>query len=104
LLNVVQRENETEHIAAAIGAVVSASSQRRKLFVDIVEVVQREKELFLIALTLRSAGGFAGGLHSRQQQSDQDSDDGNDHQELDEREARAVATDLNQRHGKLLLQ
>jgi len=57
--------------------------------------MQRENELFLIVLALRSPRGVAGGLHCRQQQSDQDSDDGNYHQELDEREARAVATDLN---------
>jgi hypothetical protein len=67
-----------------------------------VEVVQREDELFLIVRALRSPRGFAGGLHSRQQQSDQDSDDGNDHQQLDEREALAVATGLIGRHWKLL--
>jgi hypothetical protein len=57
--------------------------------------MQRENELFLMVLALSSPRGFAGGLHGRQQQSDQDSDDGNYHQQLDEREARAVATGLN---------
>ena len=94
MLDVGQREHEAEHIAAAIGAVVATSAQRRKLPIDIVEVMQRENELFLMVRALRPPRGFAGGLHSRQQQSDQDSDDGNDHQQLDERESLADAADL----------
>ena len=39
---------------------------------------------------LRPAGGFACRLHGRQQKRDQDADDGDDHQQLDERKTRSL--------------
>ena len=41
--------------------------------------------------------GLAGRLHGGQQQADQDGDDGDDHQEFDQREAGSSSS-----HGRLL--
>jgi hypothetical protein len=45
--------------------------------------------LFEIVSTLHSPSGLAGSLYGRQQQCNQNSDDGNDDQQLDKRETRA---------------
>jgi hypothetical protein len=52
-----------------------------------MEIVGREGQLLQIVGALRPTGRFAGRLHGRQQERDQDTDDGDHHQEFDQREA-----------------
>jgi hypothetical protein len=47
----------------------------------------RQAKLLEIVHALGAAGGLAGRLHGRQQQSNQDADNCNDHEKLDERKA-----------------
>ena len=49
--------------------------------------VQGDADLFEIVLALNAIGRFTHALHRRHQQRDQDRDDGDDHQQLYEREA-----------------
>jgi hypothetical protein len=53
----------------------------------IVNVVRRNCHLLQIIGALHAASGFAGRLNSRQEQRDEHADDGNDNEELDERES-----------------
>ena len=50
-------------------------------------VEHRKPDLLELILALRSPGGFAGRLHSRQEQADQRGDDRDHHEEFDECEA-----------------
>src|SRR5262249_49757709 len=54
--------------------------------VGVVRVVESEADLFQVVGALDAAGGFPDLLNGRQQQPDQDRDDGDYHQQLDERE------------------
>jgi hypothetical protein len=58
----------------------------------IVVVVESDPNLLQIIFALRSAGRFTRLLHSRKQESDQHTDDGDDHQQLDERKAPSPTT------------
>ena len=49
-------------------------------------VVAGQADLLEIVGALRAAGGLAHVLHGRQEQADQDGDDGDHHQQFDERE------------------
>ena len=65
-----------------------------------VQVVLRgESELLEVVRALRAAGGLAGGLDGGQQQRDQDADDRDDHQQLDQGEAAALAIGRDSDHG-----
>ena len=50
-------------------------------------IVQGHTQLLQIVVALRAAGGLASGLDGRQQQGHQDPDDGDHHQQFDERES-----------------
>ena len=54
-----------------------------------VVIVQGQPHLLEVVLALRPPGGLAGGLDGGEEQADQDGDDGDDHQQLDQREAAA---------------
>ena len=63
-----------------------ASGTRRQFTHCIVVIVQGEPELFQIALALHSRRCLSDFLDGGQQEADQDCDDGDHHQQLDERE------------------
>jgi hypothetical protein len=52
--------------------------------------VASDAQLLEVIAALRACGGFADLLDGGQQQADQDRDDGDDHQEFDQREAPAL--------------
>jgi len=58
-----------------------------------VEVVQRQAELLEVVAALHAGGGFAHLLDRGQEQADEDGDDGDDHQQLDQREATPTANE-----------
>jgi len=60
--------------------------RRCKAFVDVDIVVLGDADLLEIVATLRAARGFAGGLHGRQQERDQNRDDRNHNQQFDQSE------------------
>ena len=55
--------------------------------VGLMVVVQPQADLLEVVDALRASRRFASGLHRWQQKRDQDSDDGDDHQEFDQSEA-----------------
>ena len=55
---------------------------------DALVVVQPQADLLEVVGALDAARGLAGRLHGGQQQGDQHRDDGDDDQQLDQREAR----------------
>jgi len=59
----------------------------RQLVVGGVVIVNTKPNLLEIVTTAHSSSRFASCLHRRQQQSDHDTDDRNDHQQFDKREA-----------------
>src|SRR5262249_54588833 len=61
-------------------------AQRRQGLVDVVQVVGGQAELLQIVRTLGAVGGLADLLHGGQEQRDEDADNGDHHQQLDERE------------------
>src|SRR5207249_1723110 len=58
----------------------------REELVGVVEVVHRQPDLLEVVARLHAGGGLAHLLHCGQQQADQDGNDGNHHQQFDERE------------------
>ena len=62
----------------------------RKDRVHLLIVVHRQRHLLQIVEALHPPGRFAGRLHRRQEQCHQHADDGNDHQQLHQREAEAA--------------
>jgi len=74
---------------------------RRKPVVVIVIVVQSKANLLQIVLAAGPVGGFPSLLDGWQQQRDEDTDDGNNHQQLNQREAGMPASDCGrgQFHG-----
>ena len=52
-----------------------------------VVVVQSETDLLEVVRALGATGGLAGRLHRRKQERDEHGNDGDDHQQLDQREA-----------------
>src|SRR5262249_14633733 len=59
--------------------------------VDVVIVVQADTDLVQVVLALQPAGGLADLLDGGHQQADEDGDDGNDHQQFDQREGGTAA-------------
>ncbi len=66
---------------------VRPRTTRREMLVLLVEPVKSNPHLAEIIAALGSKSGFPNFLDGRQQKSDQDADDCDDHQELDERES-----------------
>jgi hypothetical protein len=60
-----------------------------EVLAGIVVVVHGQADLLEVVLTLQTAGGLAHLLHGGQEQAQQDGDDGNDDEQLDEREGLA---------------
>ena len=60
--------------------------------VGVVVAVHAQADLLEVVLALGTGGGRTDLLHRGQQQSDQDRDDGNDHQQLDQGKPRTAAT------------
>jgi len=58
-----------------------------------------QAELFEVILALRHVSRLAHLLDGRQEQANEDGDDGNHHQELDQREADPPPLPLQERHG-----
>ena len=52
-------------------------------------VVERQPDLLQVVGAVQAAGGFAGRLHRRQQQPDQNADDRDDHEQFDQRECKS---------------
>ena len=61
----------------------------RETIVDIVIVLCRNTHLLQIIAALTAAGSFAGSLHGRQEKRNQDGDDGDHHQQFNERKSPA---------------
>ena len=72
---------------AAIRPMIRQRSGRGQAFLRRFVVVQREADLLDVIRATDPPGRLAGLLDSGQQERDQDPDNGNDHQQLDEREA-----------------
>src|SRR5579875_657223 len=68
--------------------------------IDIVVVMDGQTYLLEVVLALHPRCGFADLLYSRQEQSDQDGDDGDHHQQLNQREAEPVSSMERRTHGK----
>ena len=85
--------------AAALAVDQSPQPARREAIVDAVVVVDRQADLLEVVLALGASGRFARRLHGRQQQSDQHADDGDDHQQFDERKATSPGKE--NQHGHL---
>ncbi len=60
---------------------------RGKLTEDTVVIVQRQRDLLEVVGALRAVGGLAHLLHRRQQETNQHRYDGNDDEQLDQRES-----------------
>jgi hypothetical protein len=58
-----------------------------------------EADLLEVVGALDACGRFADFLHGRQQQSNQDGNDGDHHQQLDQREATPVTKGVSKRHN-----
>jgi hypothetical protein len=56
------------------------------MLLDVVMIQAAQRQLLEIVLALTAARRFAGGLNRGQEQRHQDADDGDHHQQLDERE------------------
>src|SRR5690348_16887347 len=65
----------------------------REYAVGVVVIVDGQSELFEIVAALHAGGGLADLLHRGQQETDEDGNDGDHHQELDQRETSAYATE-----------
>ena len=63
-------------------------------------VVVGQRDLLQVVAALHAGGRLANLLHGRQQQADQDRDDGDDHQQLDQRKRRSLFHPT--KHGNLL--
>src|ERR1700722_8479309 len=61
----------------------------REVFVVVFEIQTRQTDVAQIVLALSIVGGLAYLLDCRQQQTDQNGDDGDHHQQLDQRETAA---------------
>src|SRR5262249_32964146 len=64
--------------------------QGRELLVRAVVVMDRQAELLKVVGALHAGGGLADLLHGGEQQADENGNDGDHHQQLDQREAMAV--------------
>src|SRR5262249_43958207 len=72
---------------------------RREAVEHVVIMVQRQADLFEVVGALGPAGGLASLLDGRHEQPDEDGNDGDDHQQLDQRERRPTERTV---HDRLL--
>jgi hypothetical protein len=61
----------------------------REVVVDVVEIVHGQCPLAKVALALGATGRFASRLHSRQEERDEDTNDGDHDEQFNERESRS---------------
>src|SRR5262249_48769206 len=73
--------------SGGIGEYGVVESKRRQMAVRVFVIVQGQAELPHVVGTTHTIGGLADLLHRRQEQGDEHADDGDDHQQLDQREA-----------------
>src|SRR5947199_54813 len=74
------------------GAVEAAVAGRGRVVVGGGAVVEGDAQLVQVVLGLGAGGGLADLLDRGQEQADEDGDDGDDDQQLDEREAATLTT------------
>jgi hypothetical protein len=74
------------------------SPPRGELLVRVVEVLERNADVFEVVLALCATGSLAGRLDRGQEQRDQDADNRNHHEQLYERECKSAAC-ATWRHG-----
>src|SRR5262249_7471534 len=86
LLQVGENRHGPTPIAGAVDI-----RQSREVLVGVVVVVQRQADLLEVVLALDTGGGLTHLLHRRHEQGDQDRDDRDHHQQLDQRERRAMS-------------
>ncbi|OYV85460.1 MAG: hypothetical protein B7Z73_13535 [Planctomycetia bacterium 21-64-5] len=84
LLQVGQQKDIGRKTAALVGNRFTAQPARRKGADGRMIVGQRQADLLEVIVAVGAARGFAGGLHRRQQQRDQQTDDGDHHEQLDQ--------------------
>src|SRR5207248_2571273 len=65
---------------------------RRQKTANVVEILCGQAELLEMVAALRAASRFAGHLHRRQQQRDEDADDRDHHEQLHQGKSRASET------------
>jgi len=73
---------------------------REETLVYIVESVQGQSKLFDIVRTAHAVGCFTDFLNRGQQQTNKNSNDGNDYEKLDQRESGATGRTVHGIHGK----
>jgi hypothetical protein len=91
----LQERQESDEDAGFVPALAGVPSYRWRQLegaqwhdpVTIDVLMRGEVKLFEVIRILRAANGLSGCLNRREQQGNQDADDGNHHQQLDEREA-----------------
>ena len=87
-------------VAQRIGrvrVVIEVETIGRHVTVGVAVVVDSQAELFEVVLAAHAIGCLAHLLHGRQQEADQDGNDGDHHQELDQRERTASRGEV--KHG-----
>jgi hypothetical protein len=80
-----RRRESTLKSMALKTAAVHASGVDGIDLVRVVIILNAQTILLEVVAALHSAGGFAGGLHGRQEEGDQDADDRDHDQQLDQR-------------------
>jgi hypothetical protein len=104
LLDIGQEQRGPHGKAVRLGDVRESLSDRQRSFAhrgghqgerNIVVIVNAQTDLLQIAFAAHAAGRFAGLLHCRQQERDEDADDRNHHQQLDQCKARAQRASTN---------
>jgi hypothetical protein len=91
-------------LETAAAGVVEKFPSGREAAASGLEVVQGDAELPKVVLARRPRGRLTGFLHGGNEQGDQSGDDGNHHQQLDEREARSSASTSESRDHQNLRQ
>ena len=76
------RRDGTEFSSQLLLMACGSPRRSRQLPVYIVAIVDSQADLLEVVLALGAASSLAHLLHSRQQQADEDSNDGDDHQQL----------------------
>lgn len=75
---------------------VDSETEAGEFAVRVVVILDRKAELFQVVRALHPTRGFAGGLHRREEEPDQNTDDGDDDQQFDE--SKTVETKFFSRH------
>ena len=79
--------NEWQHQRHEAPAMIrEEATHRRERLIGVVVIVQGQAPLLEVVGALAAAGGFAGGLHGRQEQGDQNANNGDDDEQFHESE------------------